>query len=91
LELGLARLCPPSRLLLPLASSVLTLLRPDHLCERLKSLRRLDPSARERRQDSAEQAGAVSDDADRTDRDDEPQQIETQALRNIEDYTLFGR
>jgi hypothetical protein len=53
-----------------LLSSVLSLLRPDHLCKRLKPVRCLDAAARQGRQNPTEQASPVSDDSDRANRDD---------------------
>jgi hypothetical protein len=64
-------LCLPGGCLLWLSSSVLSLLRPDHLCERLKPVRRLDAAAGQGRQESAEQTRPVSDDPDPIDLNDE--------------------
>jgi hypothetical protein len=68
----MAALGPRGRFLLCLASaSILALLRPHHLCECLEPLRGLDAAACQGRQDSAEQTGAVSDDPDAADLDDQ--------------------
>jgi hypothetical protein len=64
-------LCLSSGCLLWLSSSVLSLLRPDHLSKRLKPLCRLDAAAGQGRQESAEQTRPVGDDPDPIDLNDE--------------------
>ena len=66
-------------------------LGPHHSRHCFKSVRRRRAAARQGSQEPAEQASPVSHDPDPTDLNDQTEQVEPQAVRNVQDHTLYRR
>jgi hypothetical protein len=71
------------------ASSAQSGISPHHLRHRLKSVRRRRAPACQGGKKSTEQAGPVSHNPNSTDFDDQTQQVETQAIRDVKNYTFY--